>query len=1117
MDYVLFLYGLSFLLLAFVCTTASSGPAARIPLWGLLGFGLLHGMFEWTLLLDLYGIHPLLIRPISSILLIGSFIFLLLFALGCGNTGGFRRHKLWALPLLLIPVLAAIPMGLEQPAARYFILLPAGLIAGLALMRNQPGGAPRRSTDRWIGGLLTAYALTAGLIIRPEPSLPGFLPTTADVQPLGIPIEVIRSLLMVGLCSVIHLQSIHAERARYPEFIHDPDRPRLRRFAIGLVVILVSGLWLTHTLGTYARNTVSVFLQDQAKTIAGLLDLETDGLPRPGGGTRPAPPLLRQLQMAVESSDRLDHLELIYEVQGDCYLLGFAPPRQSVPPGPPAQNRMDCQTLSNIPATTDKLAQGPFENEFGSWVAGAARVPLAPGDPGSLWLRAHQDAGRYLHSVYMHRLGGILITAILALGIADYFSHQRKAWLLTLSVKEAEAETRKLNETLEQKVQERTNTLRITNQQLAEDMLRELEAQKALRDAEIKYRTLAEQLPAVTYTVNLEGLPRTIFISPQVETMFGYTPEEWLRDRDLWESLILPEDRETVREVIDHSNRTGQPFDIEYRSRDRQGNLHWCRTIARHLLDEQGTPLQVHGVIFDVTAEKNAELALKASGEISRMLFEQSPIGLFFYDLNLVITQCNPAFCELIGSPAEVLLGLDMNQLKDQRMLPSLQAVLQEASSRYEGPYSTTTSNREISIRLRTTPVYDGRGNLQGGLCTVEDISVEQQHFEEQTRAQKLESLGLLAGGIAHDFNNILTAILGNLSLSRSLGQSSSPEADELLAESENAALRARDLTQQLLTFAKGGVPVKKVQRIGSAIREAATFAIRGSRSRCHFAIPPDEWPVEVDAGQISQVIQNLVINADQAMPDGGLITITLENCNLDTENPAALPAGHYLHIQVTDCGTGIPPAQLTRIFDPYFTTKQKGSGLGLATSYTILRKHGGAILAQSELGKGSTFQLYLPAQTTDVSGPEESASIPLRPEEDPRRILVMDDELAVRSLCQRILERYGFRVVTARHGREAIDAVAAAVKEQDPFHLVILDLTVPGDMGGEEAFARIKLLDPEVRGVVSSGYSSSEVMAEFREHGFVSVFPKPYRADDLVQMVLTHARPIGQAPSSAG
>ena len=392
-------------------------------------------------------------------------------------------------------------------------------------------------------------------------------------------------------------------------------------------------------------------------------------------------------------------------------------------------------------------------------------------------------------------------------------------------------------------------------------------------------------------------------------------------------------------------------------------------------------------------------------------------------------------------------------------------------------------------------------------------FAVEQRRAEEdRQKANKLEAVGILAGGIAHDFRNILLVIQGNaslasriLELARRADQALDPEKLRgFLADIEAASVRARDLTEQLLTFSKGGKPVKKTISLLEILRQSVQFALRGSSVVCEPDLAEDLWPVEADAGQINQVLNNLLINAGQAMPDGGKVRLTAENLPRSMAARQTDLDRDTVRIRVIDEGIGISEEDLSRIFDPYFTTKETGSGLGLATVHSIVRKHGGTMRVDSEIGAGSTFSIHLPAcRASRIEAP--TADSETRPGEG--RILVVDDEPAVRKLILGMLEVLGYRAEAATDGAAALELYAAARDGGDPFALVLFDLTIPGGLGGREAMARLLELDPEARGVVASGYSKDPIMANYREHGFADVLKKPFVVDELGRVL---ARVLG-------
>jgi len=402
-------------------------------------------------------------------------------------------------------------------------------------------------------------------------------------------------------------------------------------------------------------------------------------------------------------------------------------------------------------------------------------------------------------------------------------------------------------------------------------------------------------------------------------------------------------------------------------------------------------------------------------------------------------------------------------------------------------------TSRSSHIEIRAYPIFDEAGTVSLVVVHIRDITERKKLEDEMLKSQKLESLGVLAGGIAHDFNNLLTGVLCNVSLAKLLAGENAGIA-ERLDSAEKAILRAGDLTRQLLTFSRGGTPVKKTVTIEQIVMDSVSFALCGSNVRCEFSIPPDIRAVTADPGQMSQVINNLIINADQAMPDGGVIMVRAENVDIGTEALTTLAAGSYVKLSVQDRGCGIPDAILDRIFDPYFTTKPKGSGLGLATVYSIIRKHGGLVTVDSAPGKGSTFVVYLPATDKTPAAPD-AVSRPVR--KGSGRILVMDDEEIIREVAREILTQLGYDAETCGNGQEALRLYRQAL-ETEPFDAALMDLTIPGGMGGKETMRKLLELDPKVRGIVTSGYSNDPILAHYGEYGFRGVILKPYDIDEL-------------------
>jgi PAS domain S-box-containing protein len=419
---------------------------------------------------------------------------------------------------------------------------------------------------------------------------------------------------------------------------------------------------------------------------------------------------------------------------------------------------------------------------------------------------------------------------------------------------------------------------------------------------------------------------------------------------------------------------------------------------------------------------------------------------------------------------------------------------------------------REVWTEFRVTPIRDDEGRLTALEGIVRDVServrtaaAERKAEEELVKTQKLESIGVLAGGIAHDFNNLLTAIMGNISLAR-MHKGSAERMEGNLAEAEKATERARDLAGQLLTFARGGAPVKRTVALAPIVRESCRLALTGSNVRCNPLFPEHPWPVDADPGQLGQAIGNILLNAAQAMPLGGTVNVRVENLPAPPFHLSLHP-GRYLRIDIEDHGIGITAEHLPHIFDPYFSTKDRGRGLGLPTAFSIVRNHGGMITVDSRVGAGTTFHVFLPAAAgkAPIMEGEKREETGEREEPLPRgsgRILVMDDEESVRATAEGMLALLGYEVTCAREGEEAALLYRQAQHRGRPFAAVILDLTIPGGSGGRETLRLLEAIDPGVTAIVSSGYSNDPVLADFRAHGFAGMVAKPYTLREMAEVM---------------
>ena len=594
-----------------------------------------------------------------------------------------------------------------------------------------------------------------------------------------------------------------------------------------------------------------------------------------------------------------------------------------------------------------------------------------------------------------------------------------------------------------------------------------LEANQALAD--ILDRPVAELL-----RMNVVGIP---------------SPEPWTEDIT-WAAEILSE----------HSSCTVErPF---FR---KNGDLIWGKITASLVRKSDGSPVFAVAIVEDITARKKAEQALKQSEEKYRSVAERAGDGIAFV-IDEKIHYANPRLAEMTGRLPDEITELSFSELihpdERKRVMGMLEKRL--AGERVVSVYETVLqkkSGEKVYVEFNAgLAAYQGKN---ADLVFIRDVSERKKIEDELLKMKKHESIGILAGGIAHDYNNILAAILGNLSMARlAFPQETVPE---ILEKAEKAAFKAKELTSRLLNFSRGGKPNKQTANIVALMQNVCDITLMGSKSQFAISAPKDLPDALVDESQMERVISNIVMNAREAMPDGGLIYVEVEDVRLQPDNPVMLQPGRYLKISIRDQGRGIPDENLQKVFDPYFSTKvrseQKGMGMGLAVSLSVVRRHGGAIAAESVPDIGSSFHIYLPAYETPEENNEDlERQFPLPGKK--QRILVMDDEELVSQIARDILVFEGFDVEICDSGQEAVKMYEKAMEDGARFDAVLLDLTVRGGLGGDETLERMRSIDPDVKAIISSGYSGAPAMTGYSAYGFCAAVSKPYTSGTLARAV---------------
>jgi two-component system, cell cycle sensor histidine kinase and response regulator CckA len=608
-----------------------------------------------------------------------------------------------------------------------------------------------------------------------------------------------------------------------------------------------------------------------------------------------------------------------------------------------------------------------------------------------------------------------------------------------------------------------------------------------------------------------------VYYSKQWKAMLGYEEDEIGGTLDDWDRLIHPDEKKSCHESLQRCLEGLEPeYRREHRLRCKDGSYTWV--LIRGMViewDDNNRPLRAIGTHADISERKRTEEQLAERKRFLESITAMTPDLIYlFYVKELRHAYINREVASALGfSTEEEALSLGAAVIHPED-LPSVLAQLDllahtQSDATHELEYRIRRKDGTYAWFYDREKVYQrdsaGQPEILFGIC--QDITERKQAEAERLRleqqvqqAQKLESLGVLAGGIAHDFNNLMTGIFGYVDLARSM--SSDPQILEHLDVALGTIERARGLTRQLLTFAKGGAPAKRPTPLLPLIKKAVQFALSGSSVSCSFDLAEELWTCDVDKDQIGQVIDNIVINAQQAMPNGGNIEVSARNVSLAGTEYPALAKGDVVRVSIKDSGIGIPGDVLPRIFDPFYTTKTKGHGLGLATCYSIINRHGGAIEVESEPGVGSTFHIYLPAAA--ASAVEKTPPSPGH--KGSGTVIVVDDEAVVRETLRRMLERMGYTVVCKSDGRGAVDLFADE-ESRRAVAAVILDLTIPGGMGGMAAIAEIRKIDKEVPAFMASGYAENGVMKDPAAYGFTASLCKPFKMTELAELLERHLR----------
>ena len=771
-------------------------------------------------------------------------------------------------------------------------------------------------------------------------------------------------------------------------------------------------------------------------------------------------------------------------------------------------SQLSAETLSRIMLLQGMMGQLPDESRICSFVCqglqdlpgiGRVRYEGSPADA-----TANDSEVVFPVEISHHGYGRFIATLADPGRFAPYEDYVRNLCFMVAVVLEERrqrADNVAYQKQLEAKVEERTRQL-----------LQEVAIRQAAEARAVAERQRAEEYLRVAEViiVELDAEARIQLVNSRGCLVLG-RPLEELVGRN-WFELAVPADCRTGVESALRRAMDGAVESAEYYENDlvdaagQRCHIAWHTVLRRR---DDGPCLGTLSSGLDITERKLAEQRLAAEKE--NLAVTLRSIG------DAVITTDIQGNVLLMNAVAERLAGFTLAEAVGRPLSASFQIVHQLTRIRCDNPVERVlASNQVVELESHTVliakdgqecaiaavgaPIRASDGSVFGVVMVFRDMTEKYRMMEVVQRTDRLEALGVLAGGIAHDFNNLLGGIYGYLELVAL--DATDAAIRQNLAAATSTIERARGLTRQLLTFAKGGAPVKRHGSLIPVISENVRFALSGTKVSSKMDLPSDLWNATFDPTQIGQVIDNMVINAVQAMPTGGAIEILARNVSLASAAIPTLAAGPYVRITIRDGGEGIPPALLPRVFDPFFTTKKTGNGLGLATTYSIVKRHDGTILVESQPGEGTTFTVFLPASPTLAAEPVPRQEVSHRGK---GWILVMDDEQSILDITTRFLSSLGYQVLTASDGQEAIDVFSRASKSDHEVVAVVLDLTVPGGLGGKEAAAVIRKHNPSVPIFVASGYSQDPIMAAPQDHGFTDSLCKPFSRVELSALLARH------------